>query len=188
MIKPAKMKRCAVCKDEFMPRSTLQKACGILCAVTIVKTAKAQAFDKETRAMKKKVSDNDVGLWAKKAQAMFNAYIRQRDVDLGCISCNKPASWQGQWAAGHYRTVGAHPELRFNEDNVHKQCNRDCNSAKSGNVLEYRIRLIKKIGIDRVEFLEGPQESVRYRIEDYKRIYAEFKAKTKQLKISKGIA
>ena len=73
-------------------------------------------------------------------------------------------------AAGHYRTVGAHPELRFEPDNVHKQCNRNCNKAKSGNLTEYRKNLVKKIGLKRVEYLEGPHKAKHYTIEDIKDI------------------
>lgn len=177
-----KQKRCAVCRDEFLPRNSLQKVCGVPCALKVYAANWQKEFDKETRKRKKAISDSDPKLWAKKAQAMFNAYIRLRDADCGCISCNKPANWQGQWAAGHYRTVGAHPELRFNELNVHKQCNRDCNSGKSGNVLEYRIRLIQKIGLLNVDFLEGAHEPARYRIEDYKDIYRVYREKLKHMK------
>ncbi|TEW24926.1 recombination protein NinG, partial [Histophilus somni] len=87
----------------------------------------------------------------KELQGVFNRFIRLRDKNLPCISCGR--YHQGQWHAGHYRSVGACPELRFNEDNVHKQCSV-CNNHKSGNVIEYRINLVAKIGVERVEFLE----------------------------------
>ena len=44
-------------------------------------------------------------------------------------------------------------ELRFHEDNVHKQCER-CNTYWSGNLINYRIALVERIGVERVEFLE----------------------------------
>jgi len=78
------------------------------------------------------------------------------------------------------RSVGGHPELRFEEDNCHKQASY-CNNYKSGNLAEYRIRLIDKIGLERVEWLEGPHEPKRYRREDYQAIEAEYKAKLKKL-------
>lgn len=73
----------------------------------------------------------------------FNQFIRLRDKDLPCISCGR--YHQEQWHAGHYRSVGACPELRFDEMNVHKQCSV-CNNYKSGNLTEYRLNLIRKIG------------------------------------------
>ena len=79
----------------------------------------------------------------------FNLYIRKRDHGLPCISCGKKTSLQ----AGHFYSAGKHPSLRFNEDNVHGQC-LSCNYYKSGDLLNYRINLIAKIGIDRVYDLE----------------------------------
>jgi hypothetical protein len=179
-----KLKRCKVCAEGFAPMSSLQKVCGINCGIALHRIEKDKEFNAETRRLKKAVSENDVGLWRDKAQKMFNAYIRQRDKNDGCISCDKPATWSGGlWAAGHYKTVGSRPDLRFNEDNVSRQCNFDCNQKKSGNVLAYRKKLIKKIGIERVEFLERDDcEPVRYRLEDYKAIYKAYSEKLKSLK------
>lgn len=125
-----------------------------------------------------KMDVKPIGYWMKRAQAAFNAYIRDRDKDEPCICCGV---WhQGQWHAGHYRPTGAHPELRFIEDNCHKQASY-CNSHKSGNLVSYRDGLIKKIGLARVEWLEGPHEPKRYRKEDYQAIEAEYKGKLKSI-------
>lgn len=86
----------------------------------------------------------------KKAQVVFNAYIRERDKGLKCISCQKGAVEN----AGHYIAVGGHSVHRFNEDNVHGQCIH-CNHFKGSNAINYRINLVKKIGVDKVELLEG---------------------------------
>lgn len=69
-------------------------------------------------------------------------------------------------SCGHYRTVGAHPELRFHEDNAFKQCWWNCNSNKSGNVIEMRKGMIQRIGVERVEWIEGPHKSQNYTLED----------------------
>ena len=75
----------------------------------------------------------------------FHLYIRNRDQGKPCISCSKKTTLQ----AGHFYSAGKHPQLRFNEDNVHGQCLR-CNYYMSANLLNYRINLIDKIGMDRV--------------------------------------
>jgi hypothetical protein len=80
----------------------------------------------------------------------------------------------GQIHAGHYRSVGAHPELRFEPDNCHAQC-AQCNNFKSGNLTEYRANLIKKIGLQRVEWLEGPQEKRKFSIEELKELLTHYK-------------
>lgn len=116
---------------------------------------------------------------AREAQAAFNAFIRERDSVLPCISCNR--HHQGQYHAGHYRSVGACPELRFEELNVHKQC-APCNNHKSGNIIEYRINLVNRVGQDAVDWLEGPHEPKRYTIEDLKEIKALYRKKLRELK------
>jgi hypothetical protein len=83
----------------------------------------------------------------------FHLYIRNRDQGKPCISCSKKTKLQ----AGHFYSAGKHPQLRFNEDNVHGQC-LSCNYYMSANLLNYRINLIDKIGMDRVYDLEQTVE------------------------------
>lgn len=92
----------------------------------------------------------------REAQAAVNYYIRMRDYGRACISCNsKPTQKRGgTMDAGHYRSRGAAPQLRFNVLNIHGQCVR-CNRFNSGNAVDYRISLIDKIGLDLVEILES---------------------------------
>jgi hypothetical protein len=97
--------------------------------------------------MMKKVKS--VGVLTKKLERVFNAYIRERDKELGCISCGSFNEIQ----AGHFYSAGHFSWLRFNEDNVHSQCKR-CNYFLRGNLLPYRERLIKKIGTVSFQKLE----------------------------------
>ena len=116
----------------------------------------------------------------RETQAVFNSWVRARDADLGCVSCDRPASWNGQWHASHFRSVGSSPEHRFNPDNVHKSCSI-CNNHLSGNILGYRPELERRIGIEAVEALIGPCEPKRYTIEDLQAIKAEYREKLKVL-------
>lgn len=84
-----------------------------------------------------------------KAQQVFNAWIRERDKDKGCISCGGEVQH-----AGHYLSAGHHGHLRFNENNVHGQCLR-CNNFLHGNLINYRIGLVKRIGESKVQLLES---------------------------------
>ena len=88
----------------------------------------------------------------KQTQIIFNKYIRLRDKGLPCISSG--SYWRPDFDAGHLFSVKQYSGLRFNEDNVHGQCWYNCNKNKHGNVNEYRIRLIEKIGLKRVEQLD----------------------------------
>ncbi|HDL5482293.1 TPA: recombination protein NinG, partial [Mannheimia haemolytica] len=117
--------------------------------------------------------------WLKDLQNIFNKFIRLRDKDLPCISCGR--HHQGQWHAGHYKTVGGNPELRFNEDNVHRQCSV-CNNHLHGNIVNYRVNLIEKIGLERVEFLERKDHPpLKLTIEQIKDLIKVYKAKCKEL-------
>ena len=154
--------------------------CSMDHALEFAKQPKNQekAATKRHAAKKQKLRDEDRGYWLKKAQAAFNAYIRARDAGRPCISCGR--HHEGQYHAGHYRTVGANPELRFEEANCHKQCSV-CNNHLSGNLINYRIGLIGKIGQESVDWLEGPHEPKKYLIEDLKAIEKTYKEKIKNL-------
>jgi len=52
----------------------------------------------------------------------------------------------------------------------------------SGNITLYRINLIKKIGIERVEWLEGPHPPAKWTIEELQGIISTYKQKLKLLK------
>ena len=146
------------------------------------KAVRAQAVEAKNAAKRdreRKMEVKPLSYWMKRAQSAFNAWVRARDAGQPCISCGR--IHQGQNHAGHYRPAGSNPELRFEPDNCHLQCS-PCNSHLSGNLTAYRPALIAKIGLELVEWLEGPHEPKRYRKEDYQAIEAEYKAKLKELK------
>jgi hypothetical protein len=75
----------------------------------------------------------------------------------------------GSFDAGHYRSRGSASHLRFNLLNIHKQCVK-CNRFKSGNAVDYRIELIKRIGLENVEKLESDNKPRKFTIEYLKRL------------------
>jgi hypothetical protein len=174
------VKKCKVCKCTFEPRTSTQAVCCFGCAITLVREhkekeqrKKAQIERKDHREAKQKAKSR--GQWLKEAQTAFNAFIRKRDEGLPCISCG---SYTGKKNAGHYRSVGSCPELRFEPLQVWLQCEK-CNSYLSGNLINYRIKLIRRIGADKVEWLEGPHEPKKYTIPELMAIKAEYKLKLK---------
>lgn len=136
---------------------------------------------KEDRELTKRRKEKLKGRqdWAKDAQTAFNAFIRSRDEGQPCISCGR--HHQGQYHAGHYLSVGARPELRYTEINAHRQC-APCNNHLSGNAILFRVGLIKKIGVEAVEWLEGPHELPKWSIDDYKAIRDKYREKLKAFK------
>lgn len=182
--KQPRPKKCAHCQEMFNPMRLGQKVCSPACALAMApsnagKARKAidQLERKEIRASKERIKSRADHL--RDAQAAVNEYVRLRDKDLPCVSCGR--HHQGQYHAGHYRTVAANPELRFELLNIHKQC-APCNNHKSGDIVNYRIELVKRIGAEAVEWLEGPHEPLKLTIDQIKAITAKYRAMVRELK------
>ncbi|MFJ4113755.1 recombination protein NinG [Pseudomonas sp. NPDC089758] len=189
-IKPKKCKAPG-CGKLFKPAMTTQKVCSVACAKAIAKDPKlqkiaAKAITKQKRQdlQERREKLKTKGERLREAQQAFNAYIRERDRLAGyaCISSGRPLDWNGNAVdAGHYRSTGAAPHLRFDESNCHAQSKHD-NRYLSGNVADYRIGLIKRIGLEAVEALETDQSVRRYTIEDLQAIKALYRQKLKDLR------
>lgn len=178
------MPKCRQCKTETTQKYGLFYLCSPQCGFEYSKRAQDKARAKKEAQSKREHRQKKEALktrseWMREAQTEFNKFVRMRDKDLPCISCGR--FHQGQYHAGHYLSVGAHPELRFEELNVWRQC-MPCNAHLSGNLVNYRINLIQKIGLEKVEWLEGPHEPLKLTIEQIKEIKANYRQKQKELK------
>ena len=149
------------------------------CAITYGKEIIKKNAKKSDADFKRKIISKDRPYHIRMLTAEFNRFIRIRDRALPCISCGTTAAVK--YDAGHYLSVGAHPELRFNELNCHKQCSSNCNVHKSGNLIRYRIGLIQKIGIEKVEWLEGHHEHNQLQIHDLKELKELYKKKNAEM-------
>jgi hypothetical protein len=115
----------------------------------------------------------------KAAQMVFNKYIRERDKDELCISCKQIPK---KVNAGHFWNANNHWNVRFDEDNVHVQCER-CNSFLSGNLIEYRTNLLNKIGQERFDQLEAKARVTRkFTKDELKELIKKYKEKFAELK------
>lgn len=175
---PAGLEFCCIsCAVEFSIKKSNK-----LKEIKIIKLSKKdEKRNKEERKilMQRKMDVKPISYWMNRAQTAFNNFIRYRDMLDVCISCKR--NHTGQYHAGHYISTADSPFLRFHEDNCHKQCSV-CNNYRSANLTRYRLSLIKKIGIDRVLYLEEKHEKVIYNREDYQKIEAKYKLKLKELK------
>ncbi|WP_085731220.1 MULTISPECIES: recombination protein NinG [unclassified Pseudomonas] len=191
--KQPRPKKCSVktCRASFVPKVSFQSWCSPDCAVVIARDKQekkrkslASIERREIKVRKEKLKSRAYHL--REAQAAVNEYVRLRDAHLPCISCDSMPSDSdlitgSRWDAGHYRSVGACPELRFEPLNIHRQCVK-CNRNLSGNAVEYRIRLVLRIGAETLAWLEGPHEPRKYTVEEIKTIKAEYRAKNRALK------
>ncbi|WP_130905320.1 recombination protein NinG [Pseudomonas sp. Sample_22] len=191
--KQPKPKKCrvATCRASFVPARMGQAVCSPACAMIDApknqdKARKAidQRERREIKVRKEKLKSRAEHL--REAQAAVNEFVRLRDADLPCISCDSLPNDHdlitgSRWDAGHYRSVGACPELRFEPLNIHRQCVK-CNRNLSGNAVEYRVRLVQRIGADKVAWIEGPHPPCKLSVEEIKTIKAEYRAMIKELK------
>jgi peptidyl-tRNA hydrolase len=163
---------------------SMQKVCGALCAAAWAKKLSEQKAARAQRDERKSLREalekaKTRATHLKELQAAFNAWVRARDAGQPCISCRR--HHQGQWHAGHYRSVGSEPALRFEPDNVHLQC-APCNTHLSGNLIAYRVNLITKIGLSRVEWLEGPHSPKKLTVAEIVEKKAFYRAEVRRLK------
>jgi hypothetical protein len=186
MIRTLKPKRCRICARDFTPISSMSKVCSVPCSLQFARDVARKKADREARAERKATREAKERLKTRadhlrELQQVFNTFVRLRDAAQPCISCDRPATWGGQWHASHFRSVGAAPEIRFDPLNVHKACSI-CNNHLSGNIAGYRPRLIQKIGLDKVEWLEGHHESPKYTIDQINEMKRLYREKCKQLR------
>lgn len=177
-MKKPRRKKCKACGESFQPTQFAQIVCKPFpCSIDYAKDKAKKADDKARRERKQELKP--ISHWLNITQKVFNEFIRIRDYREPCISCGNLDS--PEWCAGHFRTRGAASNLRFDEDNAHKQCNRHCNLALSGNVAEYRPKLIAKIGQERVDALENNNESKKWDYQELKLMRTHYSKKIKEL-------
>jgi hypothetical protein len=169
--------RCKNCKDKFEPIRFNHKFClKDECIKAFVEEVKTRQWKETKTRMKQDLKT--LQDWLKEAQTIFNKYVRLRDQGLNCISCNLPPKKKN---AGHYYSSGGHSNIRFDEDNVHLQCEA-CNTFLSGNLLNYQIGVQKKIGAQKLlELQERAHITKKWTIDELKEIIQTYKSKIKEL-------
>ena len=191
------MRKCKTCRQPFKPTyNTIQPTCSVPCAIEYTRQAHQKSRKEADKAFKKKFRDSDRPWHIKTLEKIFNKFIRLRDDGDNCISCGRTDAdvkrtdgWKtgGAWDCGHFLSVGSHPELRFCELNAYRQC-KSCNGG-SGKYTkkrhtvskEYRINLVARIGLDKVEWLEGPHEPAKYTIPELQEMIKEYRAKIREM-------
>lgn len=203
MKKRQNKKLCLHCRGYFDREDGKQLPVGFFCSIDhvteyiTIKQAAARARQlarankaKEESAKadrrkhrERKEALKTVGDYIKEAQASFNTFVRTRDYGKPCVSCGSlPANkFGGSMDCGHYRSRGAAGHLRFNLFNVASQCVK-CNRYGSGSAVDYRIELIKRIGLERVERIECDNKTRGFTKEYLQRIKKIFNRRTRLYK------
>lgn len=176
--------RCPQCKGKLAFGERIHEGC--IDAYADAKEAKgvraatkAKAAERKADRVKKEALKSRKQ-WLDECQAVVNKYVRLRDRDLPCCSCDRPASWNGQWHASHLRSVGAASSVRFNLWNIHKGCSI-CNNHLSGNIGDYLPRIRARIGDDKVDWLYTQNQLRTYDIPYLGRLKAVMSKRVRRL-------
>lgn len=150
------------CKEKFEPKNEGQIVHTYECGIEYAKQLREKKEKEEvkTRRRRIKVMKEKIKTLSdhkKELQVLVNKYVRIRDTGRECISCDRElrdAKGKGGFVdASHFWSQGGNPSVRFDLDNIHSACIY-CNRDLHGNLLEYRPRLIKRIGQKRFDALE----------------------------------
>lgn len=204
MIKQQKQPRPKKCKApscglKFQPERQMQETCCIKCAIELTNLKRANKAVKDAADVSKKERAAKREASKKTKEYRDNNYPHQfeltkqvvqrwaggvRDAGKPCISCSTTNGVQ--YAGGHYRTVGANPELALDTRNIHRQCNKRCNCELGGNIHGamnthgYVVGLVNRYGQDFVDWLDGPHEQKKYTCDQLREIRAYYAKLTRQ--------
>lgn len=198
------MRRCkySACRSELPPArqcTDYTQKKGFCCIECMTQCGIEKADDKRLKDIRKAMNPNPPKPKKKSqtelTQSEFNRMIRLLDEGRPCISCGR-GECGSFWDAGHKRSVGSCPELRFDPRNCHRQgsgCNRanrrpDKNNAKGAETIaqEYEARLRDRYGDELVDWVNGPHEMPRWRDDDLKALRAVFAAECRRLQKGLG--
>lgn len=193
--KPNRCKHCRERMPEDKARHVLHEQCmDAWIAGQQAKQQRKREADRRARAKveradikRRKEESKTLPELIKEADRAFSDFIRARDRLAGhaCISSGRPLEWSGNEVdAGHYRSRGAASHLRYHEDNCHAQSKQD-NRYLAGNAVEYRIRLIARIGVERVEALEADNRVCKWTHDQLRGIRNTYRQKLKDLEASR---
>ena len=185
--KPPKPKRCKSkgCGVVFTPSRAMQAVCSPACAAELAREKREQAEAKkarEARLQHRRAVEKakPIWWWHERAQKAVNRYVRARDHDQGCISCDKGPEWSGGvWHASHWRSVGASSATRYNLWNIHKACSQ-CNLFQSGNIGNYTTRIVQKIGAEKADWLKAQNGTRKWTREYLERLVRVFNKKARR--------
>ena len=172
------MPRCKHCKKKFEAIHFNQKYCtDDECMKVWIKSAKEVQWKKKKKRMKEELRTTSD--YIKEAQKWVNKFVRLRDKDKGCVSCDAPLN--GKFDAGHFFSAGGFGSVRFDVRNIHGQCVY-CNQWEHGNLYKYHIRLLSRIGLKEFEDLERQSNKMKkWDKEELKEIIKEYKQKCKEI-------
>lgn len=172
------MPRCKHCKKKFDAIHFNQKYCtDEECIKVWIEKAKEVQWKKRKRRIKEELRTTSD--YFKEAQKWVNKFVRLRDKNKNCVSCDAPLT--GKYDAGHFFSAGGHKSVALDVRNVHGQCVY-CNQWEHGALYKYQKELIRRIGMDAFKEIEAKsQEEKRWDKDELKEIIHNFKNKCREI-------
>ena len=187
-------KECKYCNEFVLVDSGVQTPGGFFCCIDHAiafaneKTVKKRKKVQRTKDNQKREELKTYGKLQDEAAKAAQFYARMRDHGNPCISCGKHKRVKvcgSVYDGGHYRSKGSAKHLSLYTLNIHLQCVR-CNRFEGGNS-DYRINLVKKLGVEKVEAIESDQRPRKYSREDLVRIKKIFNKKARRINNRRGV-
>lgn len=175
------MPKCKVCKKNFTRTREGQVVCSFSCSIEypkMLKEKKEKEAKKERTKAIREFNRQDIFKLTKTAKKEIQKYVRLRDRKDTCISCGKTEA--KQWDGGHYMSAEYYAAVKFNTLNIHKQCSH-CNDWNNANIANYRVKLIEKIGLEKVEWLESQKQPTKYTADYLNRLIKIIRKKIRKL-------
>lgn len=136
---------------------------------------------KSVISLKKSTHKTNVSQLKKKLDKVFNEFIRLRDQNKKCISCNRELRLKENMDAGHY-IPKTYLATRWDEKNVNGQCS-SCNRFGHGNLSGYAIGLMNRYGKDILNSLDiKKRSSTKMYFGDYEVLINFYKHKVREVK------
>jgi hypothetical protein len=179
MLSVNRPRKCKWCKESFTPERSGQKT-HKHCEEPFALKVAGKLGEQRRRAER---AQDKARRWAletpkkllPKAQKVVNRWCRLRDLLAGrnCISCGATyrTAFGGVFDAGHFRSVGSAPHMRFYTPQIRLQCVR-CNRDLSGNTVEFRKGLVALKGAAEVERIEGMYWIQKWTVDYLRRLIA----------------
>jgi len=186
-------RKCCGCKQRFTTETMLKMPVGyfhsIDCSYKYARLQQDKARAKQAAKAKRDKAEGEkvarakhredkeriktIKEWYDQLQKLVNQYVLHiRDKDKPCCTCGKSLE-SVKYDAGHYRSRGSCPELRFELTNIHKQCSMNCNVIGSGMRAEYREFIAAKYGDNHLEWLDSKHELLKEKFPHYLNVKSE---------------
>lgn len=167
--------RCPHCKGKLEPMQRIHVECIDPYAEAVA--ARKEREDAKRARMQTRVARAELRLrkekakprskWLAECQAIVNRYVRLLALSRGkgCYTCGATPEHKfgGTYDAGHFRSVGSAPHLRFWMPQIKLQC-IVCNRHRGGMALAFRRMLVIEHGTDWVESLESMHWTAKHDI------------------------